>query len=41
MNEDPNPDFIKLINEMKDELDVMDSVKKDDRVVYGLLVQGY
>ncbi|KAI8091611.1 hypothetical protein BDF21DRAFT_145107 [Thamnidium elegans] len=39
-NSSPDPDFIKLINEMKDELDNMGDVKDESRVVYSLLVQG-
>ncbi|KAI7893910.1 uncharacterized protein EV154DRAFT_478957 [Mucor mucedo] len=40
-NSPPDPDSIKLVNEMKDELDsIMDTIDKEHRIVYSLLVQG-
>lgn len=38
MNSCQNPDFVKLCNILKDELDHMGNI--DDKVVYGLLVEG-
>lgn len=35
-----DPDFIKLINEMKDELDHMGEINEENKIVFSLLVQG-
>lgn len=37
---DPDPDFIKLMNIMKDELDNIKNLDSDSKIVYSLLVQG-
>ncbi|KAI9356876.1 hypothetical protein BD770DRAFT_473060 [Pilaira anomala] len=39
-NNNPDPDFIKLMNMMNDELDFVKNLGSYDRIVYFILIQG-